>query len=96
LDASVVGAAGVGDAAGGSGSARANRSTRVGPAGLSFIAVLLRKTPPPKPKASAPTTVPTPSRYEFKENGMSASTVRNMNARTAAEVPAGRELIGKP
>jgi hypothetical protein len=27
---------------------------------------------------------------------MSASTVRNMNARTAAEVPAGRELIGKP
>jgi hypothetical protein len=34
------------------------------------MAVLVNNTPPPKPKAKAPTTVPTPRRYEYKENGM--------------------------
>jgi hypothetical protein len=64
------------------------RTTLVCPAGLSFIAVCVRSTPPPKPKASVPTTVPTPIRYEPKENGMLTSTVREMNARVTAEVPA--------
>jgi len=74
--------------AGASGSARANRSTLVCAAGLSFNAVCVRNTPPPKPKASAPITVPTPSRYELKESGMLASIVHKANARIAAEVPA--------
>ena len=48
------------------------------------MAVCVRNTPLPKPKATAPTTVPTPSRYEPKENGILASTaVRNTNARIA-------------
>src|SRR5438105_11929595 len=33
------------------------------------MGVLVRSTPLPKPNASAPTTVPTPKRYEPKENG---------------------------
>jgi hypothetical protein len=60
--------------------------------------VCVRSTPPPKPKASVPTTVPTPIRYEPKENGMLTSTVRKMNARIAVEVPAIclRDPIGQP
>jgi hypothetical protein len=34
---------------------------------VSFIAVLVRSTPPPNPNPSAPTTVPTPRRYDDKE-----------------------------
>src|SRR5260370_36593794 len=40
------------------------------------MAVFVISTPPPKPNASAPTTVPTPKRYDPSENGMDASVVR--------------------
>jgi hypothetical protein len=49
------------------------------------MAVFVKTTPPPKPNASAPTTVPTPKRYDVKENGMMTSAVRKANARIAAE-----------
>src|SRR5947209_12812654 len=55
------------------------RSIRFG-AGVSFIAVLVRTIPPPNPSANAPTTVPTPRKYDIMENGMachSGCSVRN-------------------
>jgi hypothetical protein len=36
----------------------------------------VRTTPPPNPRASAPTTVPTPAKYVVMEKGMVASSVR--------------------
>src|ERR1022692_607386 len=58
------------------GSEPITRSILVGPAGLSLMAVLVRTTPPPKPRASAPTTVPTPAKYVVIEKGMVTSSVR--------------------
>jgi hypothetical protein len=68
-------------------SARLIRSTRVSAIGPSFMAVLVRSTPPPKPKANAPTTVPTPRRYEDKEKGIDISLFTEANARIAQPVP---------
>ena len=64
-------------------SARLTRSTRVSATGVSFIAVLVRSTPPPNPNPSAPTTVPTPRRYDDKEKGIVVSVFTKANARIA-------------
>jgi hypothetical protein len=34
------------------------------------MAVFVKSTPPPNPNTSAPTTVPTPNRYDVIENDM--------------------------
>jgi hypothetical protein len=64
---------GAGEAAN-AGSERATRSTLVGGAAVSFITVFVKNTPPPKPHATAPTTVPTPKRYDDKDSGMTMTS----------------------
>jgi hypothetical protein len=54
-------------------------------------------TPLPTPNASAPTTVPTPSKYEPKENGIATSVINKTESERAnrGEVSVKGERLGR-